>query len=322
MERLDTPQIDWLNDLIEPMLAHSDKKVPEGDNFLYEIKWDGIRAMIAIDEGEIRIRSRNQNDITDCFPELLIPDQVFRGSSALYDTEIVCLDADGKPNFRHVIHRIQQSTEGGIKRAKAKYPAVCYVFDCLYLDGRPIVGEPLERRRIWLKDSIKKNLVYRVSEAVDEGVELFEAASAMGLEGIMAKDRASTYSPGKRTSQWMKIKTRHTADCVIIGYTKGKGVREKLFGALQIAQYNGDELHYRGKVGTGFDDRKLKDILTVLKGIRKAKRAVKEKPLDDASTVWIEPTLVCEVQYASFTNTGTFREPVFVRMRPDLTMKL
>jgi len=319
LERLDKPQVDWLNDPIEYMLSNSDKKVPTSGDWIYEVKWDGIRAMVAVDEGEIRIRSRNQRDITDNFPELLIPEEAFRASSALYDTEIVCLEADGRPNFRQVINRIQQSTESGIKRAKAKHPAVCYVFDCLYLDGRPVANDPLERRRIWMADSIKKaNGIYRVSEAVEDGQALFNAAKEMGLEGVMAKDPSSSYQPGKRVSTWLKIKSRDTADVVVIGYTKGKGNRETLFGALQIAQYIGDELCYRGKVGTGFDDRKFKDVLTALKKIKKAKRPVKEKPLDDAQTVWLEPKLLCEVQFASLTNRGTFREPVFVRLRHDL----
>src|SRR5947208_13995680 len=106
--------------------------------------------------------------LTKRFPEFLIADHAFRATSGLFDGEIVCLEADGKPNFRNVIHRMQQSTEGGIERAKAKHPAVCYVFDCLYLDGRAIVNEPLARRREWLEDAIKKDSAYRVSEAVEE----------------------------------------------------------------------------------------------------------------------------------------------------------
>src|SRR5256712_3431379 len=126
-------------------------------------------------------------DLTKQFPELLIPEQAFRATSAVFDGEIVCLDADGKPNFRDVIHRMQQKTGGGIERAKAKYPAVCYLFDCVYLDGRPIVNEPLARRREWLEDALKKDSAYRVSEVVEDGMALFEAVKQMGLEGIMAK---------------------------------------------------------------------------------------------------------------------------------------
>ncbi len=318
MERLDTPQVDWVHDLIEPMLAQSRKKPPASGDFLYEVKWDGIRAMVSVEDGEMIIRSRNQRDITHQFPELLIPEQAFRASSALFDAEIVCLDEEGRPNFKRVINRIQQRGEGAIERARAKNPAVCYLFDCLYLDGRALVTEPLIRRREWLKDAIRKDTPYRVSDVATEGPELFEAAKQMALEGIMAKERNSRYFPGKRSANWFKIKTRQTTECLIIGYTKGKGDRETMFGALQLANWNGNELKYRGKVGTGFDKEAMKNVFNELKKVKEAKRPVNEKPIDDAKTVWLEPKLYCEIEYASLTNNDTYREPVFVRLRLDL----
>lgn len=322
LERLDEPQVDWLQDPIEPMLANSSRTVPNKEGYLYEVKWDGIRAMISLDEGQVRIMTRNQRDISDQFPELLVPEQAFRGSSLLLDTEIVCLDDEGRPIFKDVINRMRHASESAIKRGAARHPAVCYVFDCLYLDGRSIVNEPLERRREWMEDTIKKGTAYRVSEAVDEGQKLFEAAGELGLEGIMAKERRSRYFSGKRTTQWLKVKSRQTTECVVIGYTKGRGDREATFGALHLARYAGPELRYVGKVGTGFDNRLLKNILTELKHVAEAKkRPVKEKPLDDAQSVWLEPRLYCEVQYASVTDKGTLREPVFVRLRPDLTVE-
>jgi DNA ligase D-like protein (predicted ligase) len=239
----------------------------------------------------------------------------------LFDGEIVCLEADGKPNFRNVIHRMQQKTEAAIERAKAKHPAVCYVFDCLYLDGRAIVNEPLTRRREWLEDAIKKDSAYRVSEVVAEGTALFEAVQQLGLEGIMAKQRHSTYLPGKRSESWLKIKTRQTLECAIIGYTRGKGDRETSFGALHLAQANGDELKYLGKAGTGFDDHSMKAVAAELEKLTPIKRPIKEKPLDDARSLWIEPKLMCEVQFASLTKDGMLREPVFVRLRPDLNFQ-
>ena len=320
LERVDNPQTDWLRDPIEPMLARPAEKPPDSQDYLYEVKWDGIRAMISLDEGQIRIHGRNRLDIAKQFPELLIPEQAFRATSGLFDAEIVCLEANGKPNFRNVIHRMQQKTEGAIERAKTKYPAVCYVFDCLYLDGRPIVNEPLTRRREWLEDAIKKDCAYRVSEVVEEGTALFEAAKEMGLEGVMAKQRNSVYLPGRRGESWLKIKARQTVECVIIGYTRAKGDRERSFGALHLAQANGDELKYVGKVGAGFDQDSLKAVFAELEELTRIKRPVKEKPLDDARSVWIEPKLMCEVQFASLTPDGMLRESVFVRLRPDLML--
>jgi DNA ligase D-like protein (predicted ligase)/DNA ligase D-like protein (predicted polymerase)/DNA ligase D-like protein (predicted 3'-phosphoesterase) len=321
LERVDNPQTDWLRDPIEPMLARSTDKLPDSEEYLYEVKWDGIRDLISLDEGKVRIRGRNGLDLTKQFPELLIPEQAFRATSALLDGEIVCLEPDGRPNFRDVIHRMQQKTEGAIERAKAKYPAVCYLFDCLYLDGRPIVNEPLTRRREWLQDAIRKDSAYRVSEAVEEGKAFFEAVKEMGLEGILAKQRGSTYLPGKRSDAWLKIKTRKTLECAIIGYTQGKGDRKANFGALHLALRSGDELKYLGKVGGGFDDNSLKAVSAELQKLKTIKRPIKEKPLDDARSVWVEPKLICEVQFASLTKDGMVREPVFVRLRPDLNLR-
>ncbi len=324
LERVDNPQTDWLRDPIEPMLARPAQKPPDSQDYLYELKWDGIRALISLDEGEIKIHGRNRMDLTKQFPELLVTEHAFRATSALFDGEIVCLEPDGKPNFRNVIQRMQQKTEGGIERAKVKHPAVCYVFDCLYLDGRAIVNEPLSRRREWLQDAIKKGAAYRVSEVVDEGASFLQAVKQMGLEGIMAKQRHSTYLPGRRSESWLKIKTRQTLECVIIGYTRGKGDRETSFGALHLAQVDGDGngLKYLGKVGAGFDDHSLKAVFAELEELTTSKRPFKEKPLDDARSVWLEPKLICEVQFASLTEDGMLREPVFVRLRPDLRTEM
>jgi DNA ligase D-like protein (predicted ligase) len=276
--------------------------------------------MISLDEGTVRIRSRNQRDITIAFPELLKPEDSFRANNALFDCEIVCLDKGGRPMFKEVINRMRQHSESAAARARNKMPAVCYVFDCLYLDGRPLINEPVERRREWMADAIKvgKNSAYRVSQTIDDGEGLFEAAKEAGLEGIMAKKLGSPYTPGRRSDTWLKIKTRNTADCLIIGYTKGKGDRARAFGALHLARRDGDALHYLGKVGTGFDDRTLQAVWEEISRIPVTKRPIKEKPVDDAVSVWIEPTLWCEVQYASMTTNETLREPVFMRMRPDM----
>ena len=318
LERVDQPQTDWLRVPIDPMLARLAERPPGSADFLYEVKWDGIRAIIALDEGQIRIRGRNGLDVTAQFPELLVSEQAFRATSAVFDGEIVCLEADGRPHFRDVIHRLQQRAPGAVERAKAKHPAVCYLFDCLYLDGRPILNEPLSRRREWLQDAIRKDSAYRISEAVDDGLSLFEAVQQMGLEGILAKKRTSPYLPGIRSDSWLKVKTRQTAECVIVGYTLGKGDREPHFGALHLAQAEGNDLKYVGKVGSGFDDGSLKAVWTELAALTTTKRPIKAKPLDEARSVWVEPKLVCEVQFGARTKDGMLREPVFLRLRPDL----
>ena len=319
LERVDTPQIDWLRTPIEPMLARAAEKPPASRDFLYEVKWDGIRSLISLDEGQIKIHGRNGLESTQQFPELLIPDQAFRATSGVFDGEIVCVNDEGKPDFANVIQRLKQTSKGGIERAKAKCPVVCYLFDCLYLDGRAIVNEPLARRREWLEDAVRTNPAYRVSEAVAEGAELFEAVKELGLEGIMAKQRNSPYLPGKRSDSWLKIKAKQTTECVIIGYVRGEGDRASTFRSLHIAQANGDQLKYCGKVGGGFDDRSLKAVFAEVKQLKKIKKPIKEKTLDDSQSTWIEPKLMCEVEYLLVTKDGILREPVFMRLRPDLS---
>jgi len=319
IERVDTPQIDWLHDKIEPMLAEPRPDVPGGSEWIYELKWDGIRAMVSVDEGEVRIRTRSQRDVTEHFPELQLPEEAFRASAALFDGEIVCLDEQGKPIFTDVMGRLHVRGEKGIERAKSRHPTVCYLFDCLYLDGRSLTGDPVERRREWLADAIKPGAAYRLSESVEDGAALFEAAKTLGLEGIVAKERGAGYLPGRRSSNWLKVKVRQTLECRIIGYTEGKGDRAQVFGALHVAvDEEGGGLKYLGKVGGGFDDRALTKVFAQVQELDQTKRPIKQKPVDDAQSIWVDPSLFCEVQYASYTNNGTLREPVFLRMRPDL----
>lgn len=318
LERVDRPQVDWLHDMIEPMLAQSRKDIPVSDSFIYEVKWDGIRVMVSLEDDKITLRSRNNLDLTAKFPELLNAEKSFRATCGLFDGEIVCLDEKGKPDFKDVIHRMQRSHEGDIQRAMKKNPAYCYLFDVLYLDGRAVVNEPLVRRRDWLKDAVKKDSAYRLSEIVEDGKALFAAAGELGLEGIMAKEKNSKYFPGKRSDTWFKIKVRQTTESHIIGYTKGKGARGEQFGALHLADYTDGELEYRGKVGSGFDTKIIKEVYTELKKLQEIKKPISEKVLDEKQTIWVEPKLVCEIEYSSMTKDGAYREAVFVRLRPDL----
>lgn len=322
LERVDTPQIDYLHGNVQPMLSEAANEPPVGPEYLYELKWDGIRAMVYIDEGMVRIVSRSQNDITDRFPELLAADKAFRATCAVFDCEIVSLDAEGKPVFKKVINRLMTRGESTIAKLSRSSPVNCYVFDCLYLDGRPLVNEPLTKRREWMRDAVRQDSPYRVSEVVDDGQALFEAARAHKLEGIMAKLRDSKYLPGRRSSAWLKIKVWQTREVVIIGYTRGKGDRGETFGALHIAEREDEKLLYRGKVGTGFDDDAIREIKKQLKKLSETRKPITKKLTDDKVTTWIEPKMYAEVSYTSITSDKIFREPVFVRLRPDLGEEL
>ncbi|MBX2817696.1 MAG: non-homologous end-joining DNA ligase [Saprospiraceae bacterium] len=316
LERVDRDLIRILDDPMAPMLADQVKTIPrDADDYFYEVKWDGIRAIISVEEGQVIIRSRNQNDLTAQFPELCNVPASFRIANAIFDGEIVCLDAEGRPDFKRVIGRMHSKNPGRIQTASRSNPAVCYLFDCLYLDGRSLLSEPIERRRAWLKDSIKKDSSYRMSEDMADGQALYEAARGMQLEGIMAKRRGSKYAAGKRSRDWLKIKFRQTDEVYIIGFTEGQGDRIDTFGALHLAEISGPHLYYRGKVGTGFDGAKMKEIRAMLDQVERSKKPFADKTPDDAVSTWIEPTISCIIEYASLTKNGTYREPVFQSIR-------
>ncbi len=318
LERVDMPQINYLNDLIEPMLADRVEKPPSDDKYIYEVKWDGIRAMLYLNEGQIIIRSRNNNDITSQFPELGVMDSPFRASCGLFDAEIVCLDKSGKPDFKKVIKRLMATGATNIDKYTKTNPVHCYIFDCLYLDGRSLLNEPLLKRKEWLNGAIKRDSRYRLSEFVDDGNALFAAAGEHNLEGIMAKRKDGRYLPGKRSDAWLKVKVQNTRECLVIGYSLGKGNRVEAFGGLHLAEMEGGELVYRGKVGTGFTDQVIKDIYELLLKLPRIKKPVTNKILDEKVSIWVEPKLYVEVSFASLTSYDIFREPVFERLRPDL----
>src|SRR5690606_7248996 len=222
---------------------------------------------------------------------------------------------------KKVINRMMASGESNIQKLSKTSPCYCYIFDCLYLDGRSLINEPLVKRKEWLKDAVRADTPYRVSEFVEDGEALFEAAREHGLEGIMAKQKDSKYLPGRRSDCWLKVKVRQTAEVFVIGYTKGKGERGATFGALHIAEQVGSELHYRGKVGTGFDTATMKDILKVIKQVDVVKNPdVVGTVLDPKISVWLEPRIIAEVSYAKLTPDKMFREPVFVKLRVDLSV--
>ena len=310
LERVDTPQQNLLSGFTKPMLAESLKKPPIGD-FLYEVKWDGIRAIFLLNEGELTIYSRNGNDITNKFPELNIPQEAFRVNNGVFDGEIVCLDKDGKADFSKVIRRLMTKRNITAEYATKKSPAYAYLFDCLYMDGRSLMKDPLSRRRSWLIDSVRKDTHYRISEVVEDGVALFEATKKLGVEGIMAKDPLGKYYPGRRSDAWYKIKVKHTLDCLIIGYTTTDSDRQAYFGALQLAVQTKDGLIYRGKVGTGFDSLMLQYLRAEMDKLKVDEKPIETEAHDEKITIWIRPELKCEVEFSMITKNGTFRDPVF-----------
>jgi bifunctional non-homologous end joining protein LigD len=305
---------------VNPMLCELALKIPDNQKYFYEIKWDGIRVTIRKSGDLITIFSKNGNELTEKFPKIVEAVIEMNVQSAVFDGEIVCLDAAGIPNFAKVISRMHQTGKEAIQKASIYNKATCYLFDLLYIDGLDCRNIPIEKRRKWLNISFSDTEYLRFSQSFPDGTALLEAIKSKKMEGIICKRIGSIYQNNIRAADWQKIKIRNTEDALIIGYTRGQGDRALLFGALILAQYDDETLVYKGKVGSGFNIQKLKEILSVLSKIPKSKKIIKETIDEEANAIWIEPKLWCEVQIASLTVNNTFREPVFVKMREDLTL--
>ena len=296
------------------MLAGVTKVIPSDTKYIYEIKWDGIRTIIHLNTEKVTIYSRSGREITRQFPELQ-DRKSFKVEDGIFDGEIVVLDEQGRPMFSNVISRMHTQGEASIEIVRKRYPVVCYLYDCLSLDGKSIVAEPLHRRQAWLGVALKKGTSYKLSEAIKDGEGLFAATKQMELEGVMAKDKNAAYHIGQRSEVWLKVKHRTTEECLIAGYSKGEGDRSALFGALHLVKRaENDTLTYMGKVGTGFDAEKMRFLLDKFQDYIIDLKPFKEKTDDDRNSIWMNPVLVVEVQYASLASSGVYREPVFQRL--------
>lgn len=315
VENKSTPNVEFIFPVMECMLADQETTIPSGDQYIFELKWDGIRVLCFKAEDKVIIKSKSGRDITEKFPEIAAQLKEIDAEYAIIDGELVSIDQNGVPVFANIISRMHSNN---VKESASKNNAVLYVFDLLYLDGIDIRKMPLIRRRELLTANLGNNKAIRLSEGFEDGKLLFEAAKNMQLEGIMAKKKTSPYLSDQRSKDWIKIKVRTLMDVTIIGYTKGKGDRSHQFGALHVAKIEQNELVYMGKVGTGFDQKLMAEMYQMLISLPTISKPIKDQVEEEYLTTWLQPSLQCEVQYASLTPNGTLREPVFMRMKyPD-----
>lgn len=308
---------------IHPMLAESIESPFDGKDWLFEIKWDGYRAITFIENGKARLVSRNQNDLTPRYPELNDLPRFVKAKQAILDGEVVALDADGRSSFS----LMQQRTgfRSAVKRAAPNLdvPVLYYAFDLIYLDGYDWRRVPLEERKRKLASILAVGDSLRYSDHYEEqGKALFDIAKEKRLEGILAKRRASCYEE-RRSREWLKIKIRHEIECVVGGYTEPEGSRAH-FGSLVLGLYDEKQrLIHAGQVGSGFDQNSLAAIWDELK-----KRETKKNPFYGEvealrKTYWVKPELVAQVEYNEWTHgtsegTGPkLRAPVFLGLRED-----
>jgi bifunctional non-homologous end joining protein LigD len=292
-----------------PMLATLAAVLPRGEAWAFEVKFDGYRALAYVRGGDCTLLSRNDNDLTARFSEVAKAIvKAVKSPNAVVDGEVARIDASGRTSFSE----LQQGT-GAL---------VFYAFDLLELDGESKVELPLRERKQQLRELLDgrvKNVAY--SESFDDGDALFEAAKERGLEGVVAKRLDSAYREGRRTRDWLKVKTENNEEFVVAGYTRGSGRRSGTFGALVLAVNEGGELRYVGNVGTGFDDAEIRKLLKALEPLRRAAPPFPVEPklprVRKGDVQWVEPRLVAQVRFGEWTHDGHLRHPSYLGLRED-----
>lgn len=308
---------------IHPMLAESIEKAFDDPAWLFEIKWDGYRAIAFIEDGRVRLVSRNQNELTGRYPELKGLPKFVKANTAILDGEVVALDAEGRASFSLMQQRTGFRPGGHRAAAKADVPVLYYAFDLLYLDGYDWRRMPLEERKNKLKSILMAGDSLRYSDHYpQQGNALFNVAQQNKLEGILAKKRNSCYEE-RRSREWLKIKIRHEMECVVGGFTEPEGSRA-YFGSLVLGLYDKEgRLIHVGQVGSGFDQKLLSDIWKILQKIETKKNPFYGEVEALRKVRWVKPELVAQVEYAEWTegaNTGSgpkLRAPVFLGLRED-----
>lgn len=297
----------------KPMMARTAEKPFDDPDWVFEVKWDGIRAIAYLGE-DISLKTRNDNELIHKFPELHELSSLI--DNAVLDGEIIIMK-DGKPDFKAVLKRNQATNPREIQEQAATSPATYVVFDILERDGESLIDIPLMSRLEALGVVLKPGKHVIQSMVVEEhGVNYYEAILKKDLEGIIAKRKDSTYTPGSRSPDWLKIKEVKTCDCVVFGYTKGEGSREHTFGALLLGLYDEGRPVFVGRVGTGFTDSNLTSIREQLDNSIINEPWFDEEDIPKDST-WVHPKLVAQVGYQEVTEDQRLRAPRFQGFRDD-----
>jgi bifunctional non-homologous end joining protein LigD len=324
---------------LEPMQARSAKRPPDADGWAFELKWDGVRALLRVAGGEVRITSRRGEDVTERYPELAGIGAGLGNHDALIDGEIVAFDPEGKPSFQLLQRRIGLTAAPSIRRRSAETAVTYIAFDLLWLDGHTLCDHPYEERRRRLAELDLDGPCWQSpAHRVGDGAALLEAVRSRGLEGIVAKRLDSPYRPGRRSSDWMRVKCRRRQELVIGGFLPGDGARSGRVGSLLVGHWDAtpDEakrlgreqrLVYAGGVGTGLTQRALDELTAALEPLRRASgpfdlgedpvRKYAQRSRERGAIVWCDPRLVCEIEFAEWTREGTLRAASFKGLRDD-----
>ncbi|HET9953517.1 MAG TPA: non-homologous end-joining DNA ligase, partial [Polyangiaceae bacterium] len=288
---------------------------------VFELKVDGVRIVATLADGEVSLRYRNGRIATSSYPEIVRAVQTLPVDRAVLDGEIVTFDERGRPSFQRLGPRIHAQRPEDVSRVAAEIPVVYWVFDLISVNGLDLRPLALRERKTLLTALVRgRGLVRRLDHLEGQGAHLFRFCSEQGLEGVVAKRRDSRYRPGPiRSDDWLKIKCLIEDDFVVIGLVRGKGAREQL-GALALGSYVDGKLIYRGRVGSGFDDRSVKEMLALLTPLLGAPCLLEPPlPVETKPVLWVEPRCVVRVRFSGFSEDGVLRHSVYVGLRPDVS---
>jgi bifunctional non-homologous end joining protein LigD len=302
-----------------PMLARTGSLPAHGGDWAFEIKWDGVRAIAYSQPGELRLESRNLNDITDSYPEIFGVNAALGSHSAVLDGELVAFDSDGRPSFAALQRRMHTTSREQARRLAKGTPVTYVIFDLLWLDGHSLMAEPYSARREQLAALALGGERWQTPDyVVGEGRALLAASAEQHLEGVVAKRLGSTYQPGMRSRDWIKVKTTARQELVVGGWMPGKGKREQSIGALLLGVYEeGGVLRYAGRVGSGFDEDDLERLSRLLAPLERPDSPFGAGENPPRGAIFCEPRLVVEVEFTSWTVAGSLRHPVYKGLRED-----
>jgi bifunctional non-homologous end joining protein LigD len=302
---------------LSPMLAESAQQPFKRPGWMWEPKLDGYRVLAFIDARGVRLRSRRDLELSGSFPRLAADLRKQAVDGMILDGELVAFDTNGRPSFNTLQNRVQLKTEREIAAADRAVPVVYYCFDLLHFAGVDLRASPYRDRRRYLAQCLLPSPLVQLVHAEPDGIALQEAALAGGFEGIIGKREDSRYEDGRRSAAWLKVKPALSGEFVIGGFTKGKGSRAPL-GSLLVGAWHGDRLRFASHVGSGFDEGSLAELKARLEPLKRDTCPFDETPELPNPTTWVEPKLVAEVRFHSWTEDGRLREPIFVRLRDDI----
>jgi bifunctional non-homologous end joining protein LigD len=299
------------------MLAIAGKMPEQEEGWAFEIKWDGVRAISYLEGSSLHLESRNANDISGRYPELAPLAKAVGDVDLILDGEVVAFDEWGRPSFQQLQHRMHVADPGEVRVRMATVPVMYVIFDVLWVGGRQCTDLPWSERRSLLEQLELAGPSWQVSTAHrDHGAALQQATKDQGLEGVLAKRCSSTYEVGRRSKSWVKVKNVARQEVVIGGWLPGEGGRIGRIGALVIGYHDDTGLRFAGKVGTGFTDQTLRELAATFEPLARVTSPFVD-PVPWKGAQWLEPRLVCDVEFTEWTREGTLRHPSYKGLRED-----